>query len=129
MSVQPSLARWWTRLLPTMPAPMTTTLAVAGTVAMLTPKTVFDQTDSRCVWRNAMRIVKLGSSITPARPGCQADVPGTGRPVPGTGCRWSSSERSERSVETTRGARFSSAQPGLDLVGVGVHPLLRGVVG
>ena len=35
MSVQPSSARWWTRLLPTMPAPMTTTLAVAGTVAML----------------------------------------------------------------------------------------------
>ena len=34
MSVQPSSARWWTRLLPTMPAPMTTTLAVAGTVAM-----------------------------------------------------------------------------------------------
>ena len=32
MSVQPSSARWWTRLLPTMPAPMTTTLAVAGTV-------------------------------------------------------------------------------------------------
>ena len=34
MSVQPSSARWWTRLLPTMPAPMTTTLAVVGTVAM-----------------------------------------------------------------------------------------------
>ena len=27
-------ARWWTRLLPTMPAPMTTTLAEVGTVAM-----------------------------------------------------------------------------------------------
>ena len=37
MSVQPSSARWWTRLLPTMPAPMTTTLAVAGTVATGTP--------------------------------------------------------------------------------------------
>ncbi len=34
MSRQPSRARWWTRLLPTMPAPMTTTRAVAGTVAM-----------------------------------------------------------------------------------------------
>ncbi len=34
MSRQPSRARWCTRLLPTMPAPMTTTRAVAGTVAM-----------------------------------------------------------------------------------------------
>ena len=34
MSRQPSRARWWTRLLPTMPAPMTTTRAVGGTVAM-----------------------------------------------------------------------------------------------
>ena len=34
MSRQPSWARWCTRLLPTMPAPMTTTFAVAGTVAM-----------------------------------------------------------------------------------------------
>src|SRR3954452_6222628 len=31
-----------------------------------------------------MRIMKLCSSITPVRPGCQARVPGTGRPVPGT---------------------------------------------
>src|SRR5687768_3616371 len=35
MSVQPSRARWCTRLLPTIPAPMTTTLALEGTVAML----------------------------------------------------------------------------------------------
>jgi hypothetical protein len=34
MSRQPSWARWWTRLLPTMPAPMTTQRAVGGTVAM-----------------------------------------------------------------------------------------------
>ena len=33
MSVQPSSARWWTRLLPTMPAPMTTQRADAGTSA------------------------------------------------------------------------------------------------
>ena len=32
MSVQPSSARWWTRLLPTMPAPMTTTLGRGGDV-------------------------------------------------------------------------------------------------
>ncbi len=37
MSVQPRRARWWTRLLPTMPAPITTTRAVAGTVAMRSP--------------------------------------------------------------------------------------------
>ena len=34
MSFQPSSARWWTRLLPTMPAPTTTTLAWVGTEAM-----------------------------------------------------------------------------------------------
>ena len=33
----PSRVRWWTRLLPTMPAPMTTTSAVAGTSAMGVP--------------------------------------------------------------------------------------------
>ncbi len=33
MSRQPSRARWYTRLLPTMPAPMTTTRALLGTVA------------------------------------------------------------------------------------------------
>ncbi len=33
MSVQPSSARWWTRLLPTMPAPMTTQRAEVGTLA------------------------------------------------------------------------------------------------
>src|SRR3954451_24801414 len=33
MSVQPSSARWWTRLLPTMPAPMTTQRADEGTWA------------------------------------------------------------------------------------------------
>ena len=32
MSVQPSLARWPTRQLPTIPAPMITHLAVVGTV-------------------------------------------------------------------------------------------------
>ncbi len=36
MSVQPSRARWCTRLLPTMPAPMTTTWAEPGTEAMFT---------------------------------------------------------------------------------------------
>src|SRR5690242_1876054 len=34
MSRQPSRARWCTRLLPTMPAPMTTTRAVAGTLTI-----------------------------------------------------------------------------------------------
>ena len=34
MSRQPSRARWYTRLLPTMPAPMTTTRAVAGTLTI-----------------------------------------------------------------------------------------------
>ena len=34
-SRQPSRARWWTRLLPTIPAPMTTALARAGTSLML----------------------------------------------------------------------------------------------
>ena len=71
MSVQPSSARWWTRLLPTMPAPMTTTLAVAGTVAMETPAVL------RIMQR--MRNVKLRTSISPALPGCQARVPGTAR--------------------------------------------------
>src|SRR3712207_8251100 len=35
MSRQPSRARWCTRLLPTMPAPITTTRAVAGRFAMM----------------------------------------------------------------------------------------------
>ncbi len=33
-SVQPSRVRWWTRLLPTMPQPMTTARALAGRVLM-----------------------------------------------------------------------------------------------
>ncbi len=40
MSRQPSRARWCTRLLPTMPAPMTTTRAVDGTEAMDGPLSV-----------------------------------------------------------------------------------------
>src|SRR3984957_4607125 len=36
-SRQPSRARWWTRLLPTMPAPMMTALARAGISVMLCP--------------------------------------------------------------------------------------------
>ena len=53
MSRQPSFARWYTRLLPTMPAPITTQRALCGTVAMGSP-----QPSRCCVMRNVMRYAK-----------------------------------------------------------------------
>ena len=40
-SVQPSSARWWTRLLPTMPAPITTARAVARAAEPAAPEGSF----------------------------------------------------------------------------------------
>ncbi len=56
MSRQPSRARWWTRLLPTMPAPMTTTRALLGTVVM--------RWSPCCVSRNVLRYKERGQSLT-----------------------------------------------------------------
>ena len=51
-SRQPSSARWWTRLLPTIPAPMTTALARAGMSVMMSPQANSARTAARLgrVW-------------------------------------------------------------------------------
>src|SRR5580692_1853572 len=46
-SRQPSSARWWTRLLPTIPAPMTTALARAGMSVMMSPQANSARTATR----------------------------------------------------------------------------------
>src|SRR3954454_23804335 len=94
MSRQPSSARWWTRLLPTMPAPITTTRALDGTGAMEAPP------DQGTVLRIPQLIASLETraSMRLPRRACQ---PGT------TGERW-----------------VLLPEPGLDLVGVRLDPLL-----
>src|SRR6476661_5845934 len=112
MSRQPSRARWWTRLLPTMPAPMTTTRAVAGTSAMSLSGDagvdggVIGPTVASCATQCTMRD---NPRMSRARPGCQ--WPGRARVGPAS-VRWS------------RG-HAGPLEPGVDLVRVGVDPLLR----
>ncbi len=53
MSRQPSRARWWTRLLPTMPAPITTQRAVGGTVAICRQLLVAYHATDCAMWNNA----------------------------------------------------------------------------
>src|SRR6478752_1177021 len=99
MSRQPSSARWCTRLLPTMPAPMTTTCAVAGTVAMVRSCQLLRYTQRSSSYETTSR-------ITRPRPG--------GQPPAGM-----------ESASYGGG----SAEPGVDLVLVVADPLRRGVLG
>src|SRR3954470_19143465 len=99
MSRQPSRARWCTRLLPTMPAPMTTTRALVGTEA------IEASLRDAGMWLRYAQLCALfettPSMLLPRR-ACQPGPAG------------------ER--------RARSAEPGLDLVRVGIDPLLgRGV--
>src|SRR3954452_4749792 len=109
MSRQPSRARWWTRLLPTMPAPITTTRAVGGTEAM------------------EASLREAGDVASYATLCAMRDNPQHAAPPPhlSTGpdgvahlAAW----------PTREDGRRASAQPGLHLVRVGVDPLLRRLV-
>src|SRR3954451_1456298 len=131
MSRQPSRARWCTRLLPTMPAPITTTRAEGGTEAI---KASFQRSEDAvahsatlCAIRNALSSCVGGQPRvnTPAwqpphapllRQRCQRVTSG-------------SLFDTVVGVLSTGRERVRSGdalQPGVDLVRVGVHPLLGG---
>src|SRR3954447_16361105 len=100
MSVQPRRARWCTRLLPTMPAPITTTRAVLGTEAMGGSS---EEGNLCCVTRNSLRHMRQ---------------PQHASPPPRLSTRHDGGESGPLRLE-----------PGVDLVGVGLDPLLGRVVG
>src|SRR3954469_7577024 len=139
MSVHPSRARWCTRLLPTMPAPITTTRAEGGTEAIqgyLSWTSSVAYRATQCVIRNATSSCVGACGPVKHHPPARAcgwsslsrprGRPRVVEPVETTESTWS---RQARPPEEPVSPSGDALQPGVDLGGVGVHPLLRGRLG
>src|SRR4051812_9139713 len=115
MSVHPSRARWCTRLLPTMPAPITTTRAVGGTEA------IGGTFPGRALLLMTQRSALSATRFHPASARAALSTL-TGRSSPRDhAVLTGSTDRADPSGD--------ALEPGVDLGRVGVHPLLGGRLG